>query len=106
MKYYKKVTKHNKIILPLFIRFLKKEHSLERYMKNLNSDNGYNFRLWYYENSDISYFLLKDIYANKGYYLLNRAFKWEETEEGHIFWRDLNNKWKIKLYTCLHNLIT
>lgn len=97
MKYYKKITKYNKIILPLFIRFLKKEHSLEKYMKNLNSDNGYNLRLWYYENSDISYFLLKDIYANKGYYLLNRAFKWDETEEGHYFWKSLNDKWKNTL---------
>ena len=105
MKYYKKVTKYNKTILPFFIRFLKKEHSLERYMKNINSDNGYDLRLWYYENSDISYFLLKDIYVNKGYNLLNRAFKWDKTEEGHTFWQDLHNKWK-KLYICLHNLVT
>ena len=105
MKYYKKVTKYNKIILPFFIRFLKKEHSLGRYMKNLNSDNGYDLRLWYYENSDISYFLLKDIYVNKGYNLLNRAFKWDKTEEGHTFWQDLHNKWR-KLYICLHNLVT
>ena len=105
MKYYKRVTKYNKTILPLFIRFLKKEHSLEKYMKNLNSDNGYNLRMWYYENSDISYFLLKDIYVNKGYNLLNRAFRWNETEEGHTFWRDLNDKWKKKLYVCLLNLV-
>jgi len=104
MKYYKKITKDNKIILPLFIRFLKKEHSLEKYMKNLNSNNGYNLRMWFYNNNDVSYFLLKEIYTNKGYYLLNRAFKWDKTEEGHIFWRDLNNKWKIKLYTCLQKI--
>ena len=49
---------------------------------------------------------MKDIYNNKGYNLLNRAFRWNETEEGHTFWQDLNEKWKIKLYTCLHNLVT
>ena len=106
MKYYKRVIKYNKIILPFFIRFLKKEHLLERYMKNLNSDNGYNLRMWYYENSDVSYFLLKDIYVNNGYNLLNRAFKWDGTEEGYAFWQDLNDKWKKKLYICLHNLYT
>lgn len=106
MKYYKRVTKYNKIILPFFIRFLKKEHLLGRYMKNLNSDNGYNLRMWYYENSDVSYFLLKDIYVNNGYNLLNRAFKWDGTEEGYAFWQDLNDKWKKKLYICLHNLYT
>lgn len=106
MKYYKRVTKYNKTILPFFIRFLKKEHSLERYMKNLNSDSGYDVRMWYYENSDVSYFLLKDIYANKGYNLLNRAFRWGDTEEGQAFWQDLNNKWRKKLYACLHNLVT
>ena len=106
MKYYKRVIKYNKIILPFFIRFLKKEHLLERYMKNLNSDNGYNLRMWYYENSDVYYFLFKDIYVNKGYNLLNRAFRWNETEEGQDFWRDLNYKWRKKLYECLHILVT
>ena len=105
MKYYNKSTTYNKIILPFFIRFLKKEHSLQRYMKNLNSDNGYNLRIWYYENSDVSHFLFKDIYTNNGYNLLNKAFRWSETEEGHAFWQDLNNKWKFKLYVCLHNLV-
>lgn len=106
MEYYKKITKYNKIILPFFIRFLKKEHSLGRYMKNLNSNNGYDLRMWYYENSDVSHFLIKDIYVNKGYNLINRAFRWDETEEGHAFWQGLNDKWKKKLYICLYNLVT
>ena len=46
-----------------------------------------------------------DLFNKKGYNILNRAFKWDKTEEGHTFWQDLHNKWR-KLYICLHNLVT
>lgn len=100
MNYYKIDTKYGKKVLPLFIRFLKKENYLDKYMKNLNSKNGRALRYWYYQNDDICNFINLDLDFCGGYNLLNRAFRWNETEEGHSFWKNLNDKWKNILYVC------
>lgn len=106
MNYYKIDAKRNKNILSVFIRFLKKEKCLDKYMKHLNSNNGYNLREWYYETDDICNFISLDLKSYYGYNLLNRAFRWNETEEGHYFWKDLNSKWKNILCVCFKYLVT
>lgn len=87
----KKDSKH--IIWPLFIRFLKKEKCFGRYINNFHSDNGKNMREYHYGRNDISFFITNDLFIKNGFHLLNRAFKWDETEEGYSFWDDLNFKW-------------
>lgn len=106
MKYYKIDAKCNKTILSVFIRFLKKEKCLDKYMKNLNSNNGYNLREWYYKTDDICNFINLDLNFYNGYNLLNRAFKWDESDEGHYFWYDLNSKWKNIVFVCFKYPVT
>lgn len=63
-----------------FREFLKKEGALEKYLYNFNHD-AFRFVL--------SYELRKN-----SYFLIVRAFVWQETPEGVGYWRRLDDMWR------------
>lgn len=69
----------------LFFNFLQKPNALQAYKTNFKR---YNHR---------SLILDEEL-------VLNAAFVWIDTPEGHIYWSELHNKWEIyyKNYTRNH----
>lgn len=73
-------TKYN---LKLFIKFLKKEHSLEKYLFNLNLIKG---------KLESEVFILHQITEYPPCMIFN-AFTWGSTKEGFDYWKNLHRKW-------------
>lgn len=70
--------------LKLFIKFLKKEHSLEKYLFNLNLKKS---------NSESEVFILYQLTEYPPCMIFN-AFTWKETKEGFDYWQNLHYKWR------------
>ena len=78
---------NEEIIKKIFYRFLKEEGVFTYYFKNLYE---------VCENcSDIEVKKLRNIMCRYPMELINYAFMWRETPQGHHFWSFINNKWKI-----------
>ena len=79
-----------KIILKLFLAFLKKNNVLEEYVKNLENDKGG-------KNESIKFIVNCCTYQPS--HLLMLAFVWSEfkLKNKRFTWGDLNRKWNILL---------
>ena len=88
----------NKIIIAEFAKFLKENHVFIQYRMNIGR-----YTLQKKPLEWCSAFKEKIIlhYAKRGYInkelslnLINYAFAWSETSQGHFFWSKLDKKWK------------
>ena len=78
--------------LKLFIRFLKKNHIYNQFFANSTSAKGYHIRKINRRKENIIYFI-NDELNNQGY-VINRAFVWDETEEGYLYWLRIYDEWE------------
>lgn len=70
-------------IKKIFYRFLREENAFTFYFKNLSED----YR-------DASNEKLYHMVLHHPTELINYAFSWSNTPQGHSFWNRLNDKWK------------
>ena len=91
------------LIIKEFIKFLSKNNVLKSYLTNISLQSYY--RLESSEKANIfstlsirngAFFYMNEFQRNKykGGELINYAFNWSRTDEGHDFWSDINNKWR------------
>ena len=84
----------NKIIIAEFAKFLKENHVFIQYRMNIGRNVVQKKPLGccnaFKEKIILHYNINKSLSLN----LINYAFTWSETSQGHFFWSRLNNKWK------------
>ena len=78
--------------LRIFIRFLKKHKAYNQFLSNCFSENGYNVRRNSNNRKTVNDFM-KDELKNRCLFI-NRAFVWDETNEGYGFWYTIYNEWE------------
>lgn len=84
-----------------FIKFLKDNNLYESYIFNFNND--FEYRLIYnLPNNGAKAFFEN---TSHEYYIL-RAFEWDSTREGHLFWDKIDKKWYIYLQDIERKLKT
>ena len=84
-----KMSEERKEHIKRFKRFLKEENVYPQYRRNLlNSKHKYVIFNLKYKHDVYSFFCESSIEG-----LINHAFCWAETKEGHDFWNKLNIKW-------------
>lgn len=84
-----KMSEERKEYIKRFKRFLKEENVYPQYRSNLlNNKNKYSFFNSRCKHNVYRFFCECSIWD-----LLNYAFCWVETKEGHYFWKKLNIKW-------------
>lgn len=91
------------LIIKEFIKFLSKNNILKSYLANINSQSYY--RLDSSDKANVfstlsirngAFFYRNEFQINRyrGEELINYAFNWSRTNEGHDFWSDINRKWR------------
>lgn len=84
--------------MKLFYIFLNEENILKQYIDNIESFRAKTFRQNFLIHLVESYQFIS-YYSNKFPNLLFiNAFLWEETKEGHEWWKNYSQKW-LKYYT-------
>lgn len=78
------------VVKKIFFRFLKEKDALVPYFKNTSEDYGTN------TNTHIN-----DVLRDSPRELVNFAFCWSETPEGHAFWRSISEQWKELLWEVI-----
>ena len=73
-----------------FIRFLKENNAYEQYMNNFNKREEFRNMI-----------CPKNKFFSKAepFNFINRAFTYDRTNEGYMFWFNLSTEWKKILYT-------
>ena len=85
-----------KHLLKLFIAFLKKHKVYHKFLSNCFSNNGYYVRMNSKNQMTVNDFIKYEL--NNTCQFINRAFLWDETNEGYKFWYKIFNEWeKIRL---------
>ena len=91
------------LIIKEFIKFLSKNNVLRQYITNVSLQSYYRLDSSEKENifSTLSirngaFFYRNEFQINKykGEELINYAFNWSRTDEGHDFWLNINLKWR------------
>ena len=78
-----------------FIQYLKKYGVLKRFKQEYLRQHPYNFTtLYHYINPLTTYPLSTDIQRGRIGDVIDHAFTWSESKEGHDFWSSLNDNWK------------
>ena len=85
----------NKYTLKEFHKFLKTENILEKYIKHFTKRKSINWRIGYEQKTTFEEYF-KERMEKKIPNLIRFAFEWEDTEDGHCFWEDMNDKWEKK----------
>ena len=91
------------LIIKEFIKFLSKNNVLKSYLTNISSQSYY--RLDSSDKANVfsmlsicngAFFHINEFSRDKyrGEELINYAFNWSRTDEGHDFWSDINRKWR------------
>ncbi len=82
-----------------FVSFLKNNKVYKEYRKNCSiPSKDKNFRD-FYQNYTRGAFSTKILRTNLDYLtFLSAAFKWSETKEGWIFWKNVKGKWHNKYF--------
>ena len=76
-----------KLLLKIFIKFLKNKHIVHSYFFNFsNSPIG---------QLSFSYFISKICNVSFGAQLVYSAFAWYKTKEGNDFWSDIEDEWIV-----------
>lgn len=78
--------------LKIFIRFLKKHKAYHKFLSNCFSNNGYTARMNSRNQMTVNDFI-KDELKNRCLFI-NKAFVWDETNEGYRFWYTISNEWE------------
>jgi len=79
------------IIKKEFVSFLKKHKALKQYKINVyNYMKGINRGRWEYYIFPISQFS----HNGSKTMLIDGAFRWASTPQGHTFWEELSHKWR------------
>ena len=69
----------------IFSKFLKERKVFKKFTKNA---------CWTNSKEELSFF---QGYFHEAEYWIDKAFNWEGTPEGYVFWSDISNKWRIYL---------
>jgi hypothetical protein len=93
------------IIKKKFFRFLKNRNCFAQFIKRFNSEEGISERLFWANRSHKAAFKEEISSGFVSYFgnlrkpsdLLQYAFLWEKTEEGHEFWKAIGEEWRIEL---------
>lgn len=82
----------NKLYLKEFIRFLKSNNLIEKYLKNVDCEKAKQFRRGYnFQFSTLDFII--DILKKNPYNLILYAFDWTSTDEGYAFWESVSFRW-------------
>ena len=94
-----------KEIKKVFLRFLKNNNCYSQFIKRFNCKKGVSDRTFWANGSHKMAFMgtinngfqsyLNNIKSNAD--LLQYAFLWEKTDEGHEFWQAIGNEWRKEL---------
>lgn len=77
------------MIKNLFVRFLKEKGIYKLFVKNYYNEK--NTSPYFTKKRDIRFFL-----ENKQtFYYVSGAFEWGDTEEGHNFWWEISDEWRL-----------
>ena len=78
--------------LRIFIRFLKKNKAYHKFLSNCFSNNGYSVRSNSKNQMTVNDFMKNEL-QNRCLFI-NKAFIWDETNEGYGFWYTIYNEWE------------
>ena len=80
----------------MFLKFLKEEHIYKEYVTNLKNTHKASLRT--FENHINPLTLMEFEVFENGYYseMINYAFMWNRTPQGHVFWSTYHQKWQKK----------
>lgn len=78
--------------LKIFIRFLKKHKVYNEFLSNCFSNNGYYVRMNSRNKMTVNDFIEYEL--NNRCLFINKAFVWDETNEGYGFWYTIYNEWE------------
>ena len=91
----------NSDIIPKFCRFLKDENAYDKYTFNMShtamcqSHPLYKILKKIKETNDVNSTLIRQFFNRLSpYSWIMEAFVWRKTEEGSLYWSNLNSKWK------------
>lgn len=100
---------HKEFIL-MFLIFLKQEHVYKKYVKYIKLQRKNIIKTLKEDKKIEAYtnpFILFSVLVLPNHYkeMINYAFTWSGTEEGHKFWREIDLKWKRKFVDTKINII-
>lgn len=78
--------------LQIFIRFLKKHKAYHKFLSNCFSNNGYSVRSNSKNQMTVNDFMKNEL-KNRCLFI-NKAFIWDDTNEGYRFWYTIFNEWE------------
>lgn len=78
--------------LQIFIRFLKKHKAYNKFLSNCFSNNGYRVRNNLNNQETVNDFIKYEL-ENRCLFI-NKAFVWDDTNEGYRFWYNISNEWE------------
>lgn len=82
----------NKLYLKEFIRFLKFNNLIEKYLNNVDCEKAYQFRKSYqFQVSTIDFII--DVLKTYPKHLIINAFDWANTDDGYDFWEHVSIMW-------------
>ena len=86
----------------IFIRFLKKHKIYNQFFTYASSESACHLRKINKRKINVFDFINNEL-NNQGY-VINKAFVWDKTEEGYLYWFNINNEWeKIRYHLCRIN---
>jgi len=82
-----------------FLLFLKKENAYKQYIEAIKKQKTSEIKNWGNEINILTIPRLKECFINSSglVYLIDSAFHWAVTKEGHDFWSALDKKWHGKM---------
>ena len=78
--------------LKIFIRFLKKHKVYHKFLSNCFSNNGHYVRMNSRNQMTVNDFIKYE--SKNGCLFINKAFIWDDTNEGYGFWYTIYNEWE------------
>lgn len=78
--------------IKIFIRFLKKQKIYDKFFFYASSKTAIHLRKINKRKKDVFEFI-NDELNNQGY-VINKAFVWDETEEGYQYWLRIYDEWE------------
>lgn len=78
--------------IKIFIRFLKKQKIYDKFFFYASSKTAIHLREMNKRKKDVFEFI-NDELNNQGY-VINRAFVWDKTEEGYLYWLRIYDEWE------------
>lgn len=93
-------------IITEFLLFLKKNNAQYKYKKNMMKQKSSHFITIENKINPLTIEPMKLLLTREYYHeLINCAFRWAQTEEGHNYWYKLDYKWRRKINHINNKLI-